>query len=163
MGYAVMGTATASGENRAVEATNRAIASPLLEDASINGAQGILLNITGSTKLTLHEVHEASSIVQQSAADNANIIFGAVHDESMKDAVNVTVIATGIKGEKLGISRPPGLSMAAKTVQQSLRNAVLKKEKLPIETGAKDITTEIPADDLDVPAYIRRKKPETLP
>ncbi|MGH7868392.1 MAG: cell division protein FtsZ, partial [Candidatus Dormibacteraceae bacterium] len=64
MGYAVMGTATASGENRAVEATNRAISSPLLEDASINGAQGILLNITGSSKLTLHEVHSASSIIQ---------------------------------------------------------------------------------------------------
>src|SRR5438876_12241394 len=77
MGYAVMGTAVAAGENRAVEATHRAISSPLLEDASINGAQGILLNITGSGKLTLHEVHEASSIVQRVAAENANIIFGA--------------------------------------------------------------------------------------
>ncbi|HEV2176099.1 MAG TPA: cell division protein FtsZ [Terriglobia bacterium] len=161
MGYAVMGTATASGENRAVNATNQAISSPLLEDASINGAQGILLNITGSSKLTLHEVHAASSIVQQVAADNANIIFGAVHDESMKDAVKVTVIATGIKGEKLGISKPPGLSMAAKTVQQSLRNAVLKKEKLPIETGPTEVTTEIPCDDLEVPAYLRRKKVQT--
>src|SRR5437867_1648303 len=85
MGYAVMGTATASGDNRAIEATNRAMSSPLLEDASINGAQGILLNITGSSKLTLYEVHEASSIIQRAAHENANIIFGAVHDESMKD------------------------------------------------------------------------------
>src|SRR6266568_5452863 len=104
MGYAVMGTAVASGPNRAVDAANRAISSPLLEDASINGAQGILLNITGSSKLTLHEVHEASTIVQKAAAENANIIFGAVHDESMKESVKVTVIATGIKAEKMGMT-----------------------------------------------------------
>jgi cell division protein FtsZ len=160
MGYAVMGTATASGDNRAVSATRQAIASPLLEDASINGAQGILLNITGSSKLTLHEVHEASSIVQQVAAENANIIFGAVHDESMAGAVKVTVIATGIKSEKMGISRPPALSMAAKTMQQNLRNAVQKREKLPIETAAPEAVTEAPPDDLEVPAFIRRRKAE---
>ncbi|HEY6289988.1 MAG TPA: cell division protein FtsZ [Terriglobia bacterium] len=161
MGYAVMGTATASGEGRAVAATRQAIESPLLEDATINGAQGILLNITGSTLLTLHEVHEASSIVQQAAADNANIIFGAVHDESMGDAVKVTVIATGIKSEKLGYSRPPATSLAAKTVQQSLRNAVQKREKTPIEPLAPEVVAAEPAaDDLDVPAYIRRRKPE---
>ena len=160
MGYAVMGTASASGDNRAVSATRQAIASPLLEDASINGAQGILLNITGSSKLTLHEVHEASSIVQQVAAENANIIFGAVHDESMAGAVKVTVIATGIKSEKLGISRPPALSMAAKTMQQNLRNAVQKREKLPIETPVPETVTEAPPDDLEVPAFIRRRKVE---
>jgi cell division protein FtsZ len=160
MGYAVMGTATASGDNRAVSATRQAIASPLLEDASINGAQGILLNITGSSKLTLHEVHEASSIVQQVAAENANIIFGAVHDESMAGAVKVTVIATGIKSEKLGISRPPALSMAAKTMQQNLRNAVQRREKLPIEAPAPEAVTEAPLDDLEVPAFIRRRKAE---
>ena len=160
MGYAVMGTATASGDNRAVSATRQAIASPLLEDASIDGAQGILLNITGSSKLTLHEVHEASSIVQQVAAENANIIFGAVHDESMAGAVKVTVIATGIKSERMGISRPPALSMAAKTMQQNLRNAVQKREKLPIETAAPETVTEAPPDDLEVPAFIRRRKAE---
>ena len=160
MGYAVMGTATASGDNRAVSATRQAIASPLLEDASIDGAQGILLNITGSSKLTLHEVHEASSIVQQVAAENANIIFGAVHDESMAGAVKVTVIATGIKSEKMGISRPPALSMAAKTMQQNLRNAVQKREKLPIETAAPETVTAAPPDDLEVPAFIRRRKAE---
>jgi cell division protein FtsZ len=157
MGYAVMGTATASGENRAVEATTSAISSPLLEDASINGAQGILLNITGSSKLTLYEVHEASSIVQKAAAENANIIFGAVHDESMKDSVKVTVIATGIKSDKFGSGRPP-TSAAYRSVQQSLKSVALKKEKLPIETGPKDVTTEIPADDLDVPTFMRRPK-----
>lgn len=156
MGYAVMGTAVASGENRAVEAANRAISSPLLEDASINGAQGILLNITGSSKLTLHEVHEASTIVQKGAAENANIIFGAVHDESMKDAVKVTVIATGIKADKMGMKPRLALSPAVKSAQQSVRSAMLKREKLPIEAATKSLTSEIPADDLDVPAFIRR-------
>src|SRR5271157_3123809 len=154
MGYAVMGTAQAEGENRAVEATNLAIASPLLEEGSINGAQGILLNITGSSKLTLHEVHEASSIVQKAAAENANIIFGAVHDESMKDSVKVTVIATGIKSDKIGLARP-ATSASYRSVQQTLKSVALKKEKLPIETGPKDVTTEIPADDLDVPTFMR--------
>jgi len=96
-GYAVMGTAVATGSNRAVDAANRAIASPLLEDNSIQGAQGILINICGSPSLSLHEVHEASSIIQKAAHENANIIFGAVQDESMKDAVKITVIAAGFK------------------------------------------------------------------
>ncbi len=160
MGYAVMGTAVATGENRAVEATNRAMASPLLEDASINGAHGILLNITGSNKLTLYEVHEASTIVQKAAADNANIIFGAVHDESMGDAVKVTVIATGIKSERMGIKPLPTLSPALRTAQQSVKNMMAKKEKLPVEAQPPNVTTEIQEDDLDVPAFIRRRKAE---
>ena len=160
MGYAVMGTAVATGENRAVEATNRAMASPLLEDALIEGAQGILLNITGSSKLTLFEVHEASSLVQKAAAENANIIFGAVHDESMNDAVKVTVIATGIKAEKMGIKPLPTLSPAVRSAQQSVKLVLLKREKLPNETGAKNVTSAIPEDDLEVPTFLRRKKQE---
>jgi len=160
MGYAVMGTAVASGENRAVEATNRAMASPLLEDASINGAHGILLNITGSNKLTLYEVHEASTIVQKAAAENANIIFGAVHDESMGDAVKVTVIATGIKSEKMGIKPLSSISPAVRTAQQSVKNMMAKKEKLPVEAQPPNVTAEIQEDDLDVPAFIRRRKAE---
>ena len=160
MGYAVMGTAVASGENRAVEATNRAMASPLLEDASINGAHGILLNITGSNKLTLYEVHEASTIVQKAAAENANIIFGAVHDESMGDAVKVTVIATGIKSERMGIKPLSVISPAVRTAQQSVKNMMAKKEKLPVEAPPPHVTTEIQEDDLDVPAFIRRRKAE---
>jgi cell division protein FtsZ len=158
MGYAVMGTAVGEGENRAVEATNRAIASPLLEDASINGAQGILLNITGSSKLTLHEVHEASSIVQKVAAENANIIFGAVHDEAMKDSVKVTVIATGIKPDRIGMRPRTAMSPAVRTAQQSVKNLLLKKEKLPVEAAAEPASpvAEIAADDLDVPAFLRR-------
>jgi cell division protein FtsZ len=163
MGYAVMGTATASGENRAVEATKMAISSPLLEDASINGAQGILLNITGSSKLTLHEVHAASTIVQQAAAENANIIFGAVHDEALGHDVKVTVIATGIKNEKLGGAARLGGSSAARAMQQTLKNAVLKKDKpiaVAVEREPREVAAEAPPDDLDVPAFLRRKKAE---
>lgn len=162
MGYAVMGTSKASGAQRAVEATNRAISSPLLEDASINGAQGILMNITGSSKLTLHEVHAASTIVQQAAADNANIIFGAVHDESMGDEVKVTVIATGIKNEKLAAARAGALD-STRAVQETLKSAVQRKDMLPIETGGEEIAAELPSDDYEIPAFLRRKRASSGP
>ena len=97
MGYAVMGTATANGPNRTIEAAQRAIASPLLEAGAIDGARGILINITGSTSLKLAEVQQACSIIQSAAHEDANIIFGAVMDEKMKDAVKITVIATGFR------------------------------------------------------------------
>jgi cell division protein FtsZ len=97
MGYAVMGTATASGQNRASEAARRAIASPLLEAGAIDGARGILINITGSASLKLAEVQQACTIIQSAAHEDANIIFGAVMDEKMKDAVKITVIATGFR------------------------------------------------------------------
>jgi len=97
MGYAVMGTATAKGEGRATAAAQAAIASPLLEAGAIDGARGILINITGSNSLRLAEVNEASSIIQSAAHEDANIIFGAVLDEKMKDEVKITVIATGFK------------------------------------------------------------------
>ena len=97
MGYAVMGTATASGANRTMEAAQRAIASPLLEAGAIDGARGILINITGSASLKLAEVQQACTIIQSAAHEDANIIFGAVMDEKMKDAVKITVIATGFR------------------------------------------------------------------
>src|SRR6266513_313333 len=99
MGYAVMGTSTGRGERRALEAAQKAIASPLLEAGAIDGARGILINITGSASLKLAEVQEACSIIQNAADDDANIIFGAVLDEKMKDAVKITVIATGFREE----------------------------------------------------------------
>jgi cell division protein FtsZ len=97
MGYAVMGTATASGQNRTLEAARRAIASPLLEAGAIDGARGILINITGSASLKLAEVQQACTIIQSASHEDANIIFGAVMDEKMKDAVKITVIATGFR------------------------------------------------------------------
>ena len=97
MGYAVMGTATGKGQNRAMDAAMAAMASPLLEAGAIDGARGILINITGSGNLKLLEVNEASTIIQSAAHEDANIIFGAVLDEKMKDEVKITVIATGFK------------------------------------------------------------------
>jgi cell division protein FtsZ len=106
MGMAVMGTAVASGENRAVDAAKAAIASPLLEDQSVDGARGVLINVTGSSNLSLHEVHEASTIIYNAAHEDANIIFGAVQDESMKDKVKITVIATGFGSERAAQPKP---------------------------------------------------------
>ena len=97
MGYAVMGTATGKGDNRAMDATIAAMASPLLEAGAIDGARGILINITGSSNLKLTEVNEASTIIQNAAHEDCNIIFGAVQDERMGDEVKITVIATGFK------------------------------------------------------------------
>jgi len=106
MGYAVMGTATASGQNRSSEAARRAIASPLLEAGAIDGARGILINITGSASLKLAEVQQACTIIQSAAHEDANIIFGAVMDEKMKDAVKITVIATGFREVSRAHQRP---------------------------------------------------------
>ncbi len=100
MGYAVMGTATGRGDRRTMDATQGAIASPLLEAGAIDGARGILINITGSSSLKLAEVNEASTIVQAASHEDANIIFGAVQDEKMKDEVKITVIATGFKADR---------------------------------------------------------------
>ncbi len=106
MGYAVMGTASASGAKRTIEAAQKAIASPLLEAGAIDGARGILINITGSSSLKLAEVQQACSIIQSAAHEDANIIFGAVMDEKMKDAVKITVIATGFREVRPARHRP---------------------------------------------------------
>ena len=106
MGYAVMGTASASGAKRTIEAAQKAIASPLLEAGAIDGARGILINITGSSSLKLSEVQQACSIIQSAAHEDANIIFGAVMDEKMKDSVKITVIATGFREAPTGRHRP---------------------------------------------------------
>jgi cell division protein FtsZ len=99
MGHAVMGTALRSGANRAIEAAQAAMASPLLDAGAIDGARGILINITGSSNLKLSEVNEASTLIQSSAHEDANIIFGAVLDERMGDEVKITVIATGFRDQ----------------------------------------------------------------
>ncbi len=105
MGMAMMGAATADGENRAVEAAQRAISSPLLDDISIQGARGVLINVTGGTDLSLHEVNEAATLIQEEAHEDANIIFGAVLDEAMEDKLRITVIATGF-GDSLSDQLP---------------------------------------------------------
>ena len=177
MGYALMGTAVASGENRAVEAANRAISSPLLEDASIQGAKGILINITGSSDLMLHEVHAASSIIHQAAHEDANIIFGAVLNDQMKDTVKITVIATGFRSETVGgRSAAAVATTAAKATQTpeeapppsppTIRTAppmpappVPKGQDVRREALVHQLGGEFAEDDLDVPAFLRRKEP----
>lgn len=162
-GYAVMGTAVATGANRAVDAANRAIASPLLEDNSINGAQGILINICGSPNLTLHEVHEASSIIQKAAHENANIIFGAVQDEAMKDGVKITVIAAGFKeANKKNIHQKPQFlpktwkagreETVAAAAAGASHNVVHQ-----VQQNVREVAPEVRADDLDVPTFLRRQ------
>jgi len=95
MGVAMMGTATAEGSSRALEAAQRAISSPLLEDASVNGARGVIINVTGGPDMTLMEVNEALTVIHEAAHEDANIIFGAVVDQKLTGKVKITVIATG--------------------------------------------------------------------
>ncbi len=133
MGMALMGTGMASGENRAIEAAKRAISSRLLEETSIQGARGVLINITGGPDLLLHEVSEASSIIHDAADSEANIIFGAVLDETMKDEVKITVIATGF--DRAGHAASANALAAA---------ASPKMPSIP------------PAPDLEIPAFLRR-------
>lgn len=109
MGMAMMGTGEASGENRAVEAAEKAISSPLLEDVSIHGARGVLINITASPDVTLQEVNEAAELIHTEAHDDANIIWGMVIDENLQDRVRVTVIATGF-GDQASDSSTVSLS-----------------------------------------------------
>jgi cell division protein FtsZ len=170
-GYAVMGTAVATGTNRAVDAANRAIASPLLEDNSIQGAQGILINISGSSSLTLHEVHEASSVIQKAAHENANIIFGAVQDDAMKDTIKITVIAAGFKdaNKKTTHQRPSYLAKTWKAgpeVQEVKIAQQVQEEPPPappapvvhhtqVQQPVREVHQDM--DDLDVPTFLRRQ------
>jgi cell division protein FtsZ len=117
MGYAVMGTAMRGGPDRAREAANAAMSSPLLEEGAIDGARGILINISGSSSLKLSEVNEASTIIQSSAHEDANIIFGAVLDESLGDEIKITVIATGFRPDLPSRGAHP-LDAAARTGAQ---------------------------------------------
>lgn len=116
MGMAMMGTGVASGENRAIEAAQKAIASPLLEDMSIFGAQGLLINITGSQDLSLHEVNEAASLIQREAHEDANIIFGAAIDSRMGEEIRITVIATGFDHTGARSLQRPTVIASAKEV-----------------------------------------------
>src|SRR5690606_23208963 len=97
-GLSLMGTGTCTGPDRAIKAATEAISSPLLEDISIDGATGIIINITGNESLTMHETNEAVTLIMEAADEDAEIIFGTVIDDSMEDAVKVTVIATGLGG-----------------------------------------------------------------
>jgi len=151
MGLALMGAASASGENRAIEAAQKAISSPLLEDISIQGARGVLINITGGPDLCLHEVNEAASMIQEEAHDDANIIFGAVIDESMADEIRITVIATGFGEEKEEMKAAPVQVQVPAAVTVANIASAMPKNKKVVHLGTI-------VDDLDAPTW-QRKKP----
>jgi len=159
MGLAIMGTGVATGENRAVEAAQKAISSPLLEDNSIQGARGVLLNITGGPDMSLYEINEASTLIQSEAHEEANIIFGTVVDENLTDEIRITVIATGFEDDTGG--RKPITShishMGHRKVDLTIP-AFMRKEK-SLETM---VPPKADADDdcetnLDIPAFMRRQ------
>ncbi|HXG94474.1 MAG TPA: cell division protein FtsZ [Blastocatellia bacterium] len=152
MGMALMGTGAAAGENRALEATQRAISSPLLEEASIEGAKGLLVNVTGGTDLTLFEVNEAMSIIHDSADPDANIIFGAVLDERLADEMKITVIATGF--DKAAAGAEPARTYAA-TQQNGPEPRTTSVGPGGVPTGP--LRREERREDIDVPAFIRKK------
>ncbi len=187
MGYAMMGSAVADGSSAAVEAAKNAVSSPLLEDTSIEGARGILINVTGSSKLGLHEVHEASTIIQKAADPEANIIFGAVLNDAMEDRVKITVIATGFRSENVGISKKmsDAAAVAAAELRPAMQQAAAGRHRgiggsaplsepetdVPVvqaeepelgtvvESSLGPIETE-PAHDLEVPSFLRRSRDE---
>jgi cell division protein FtsZ len=185
MGVALMGTGTGTGEDRAAEASRAAISSPLLEDLSIDGAQGVLINITGGPDLTLFEVNEASTLIQEAAHEDANIIFGAVIDESVPEGeMRVTVIATGLDDGRVrrslgdevrttdrsgGNVTPLRREAAAPIVE---RAPAAEEPQLPTQSEFSELVEPAPAqpeprprsddfvspfeDELDVPTFIRR-------
>ena len=184
MGYAVMGTAVAKGDRRATDAAQAAISSPLLEAGAIDGARGILINITGSSSLKLAEVNEASTIIQSAAHEDANIIFGAVQDEKLKDDLKITVIATGFKNDvqrkdrvvnsaQAAISTTRTASayhvQAAAPAQRAVNGGTVAHAVAPtrvagparetpnLATMTEALKGAVEHDDLDVPAFIRKR------
>ncbi|HKX49687.1 MAG TPA: cell division protein FtsZ, partial [Candidatus Binatia bacterium] len=163
MGLALMGASTATGENRAIEAAQRAISSPLLEDISIQGARGVLINITGGPDLCLHEVNEAASMIQEEAHDEANIIFGAVIDETMLDEIRITVIATGFgegKDDRKPVITSSGhvSSMNTLNTMNHVPNSVPSAANVNPIKNKKVVHLGTIVDDLDAPTW-QRKKP----
>ena len=184
-GLAVMGTGRARGPERALEAAVQAISSPLLENMSIQGAHGVLLNISGGSSLGIHEISEAASIIYEQAHENANIILGSVIDDSLGDEVVVTIIATGfypqeVKGATKTTEQEYMLSSVHKSVQprhvEQILDTVLDSAKKEIElvakkqvqnaaSLAKETTQELlnvdlahlQQDDLDVPTFLRQR------
>ena len=150
MGMALMGTGTATGDSRAIEATQRAISSPLLEEASIEGAKGLLVNVSGGADLTLFEVNEAMSIIHDSADPDANIIFGAVLDDRLTNEMKITVIATGF--DKAATVVEPARSFAA--VQPAVSDARVTG---PLGNTAQGAPEPLRREDFNVPAFIRKK------
>lgn len=175
MGEAIMGTGVATGEERAVLSAQQAIASPLLDNASISGAQGILVNITGGKDLTLHEVDEATSIIFEEAGNDANIIFGAVIDPKLEEEIQVTVIATGFNNHKYRedsdetqkITKAPQREVN-RMLGEKINVSLCEQKNTPKEMASEDerpkpnmlIDDDNPViygNDIEIPAFIRRQ------
>ncbi len=166
MGYAMLGTAVARGEKAAVEAARQAISCPLLEDSRISGSRGILINITGSSRLGLHEVNEACSIIREAAdCDDVQINFGVILNESMQDAVKITVIATGFTPEAAPqLERRIVPEMRIQPRAEAIPERIPEREAVPLKSQpeakpAPPPEPEAPAldlDDIDTPAYLRQ-------
>jgi cell division protein FtsZ len=152
MGRAMMGTAIAEGENRAVHAAQAAISSPLLEDASIEGARGVLINITGSADLTLFEVNEAAEIIRQAADPEAVILFGYVSDDRMAGAVKVTVIATGFDRGDSPVEEKEEEDSRTFSATRGGRTPFLRGD----DTGGFGPNASA-RDDFDIPTILRRQ------
>ncbi|WP_100330830.1 cell division protein FtsZ [Bacillus xiapuensis] len=157
-GSALMGIGVASGENRAAEAAKKAISSPLLE-TSIDGAQGVIMNITGGTNLSLYEVQEAADIVASASDQEVNMIFGSVINDNLKDEIVVTVIATGFKESVLQQTKPsrPGFGQMKQQAPSSMPKREVKRE----ETMQQDMQSRQPSqpieDTLDIPTFLRNR------
>jgi cell division protein FtsZ len=173
MGYAMMGTAIGRGEKAAVDAARQAISSPLLEDSRIAGSRGILINITGSSRLGLHEVNEACSIIREAAdCDDVQINFGVILNESMADTVKITVIATGFQPDNAPIADrrpavPPVIRVQPRPPEPELERVIerapappppppLQADPEPMMLAESDPVMELDLDDLDTPAYMRQ-------
>lgn len=160
MGMALMGTGVASGENRAVEAAQRAISSPLLEDNTIQGAHGILLSITGGPDMSLYEVNEASTLIQAEAHEDANIIFGTVIDESMGDEIRITVIATGFDDVMKGKLASDNVTHLGGFRREDLSTpAFMRRERTRdnanvVTMGINDEDEDV---DIEIPTFLRRQ------
>lgn len=161
MGKAVMGRGIAKGERRAQEAAMKAISSPLIEEGSIDGARGVLINITGGTSLTLHEISEASTLIQDTADPDANIIFGSVINPSLEEEVIVTVIATGFEGVTETREKDREVeTYAGKTI--NLKSYITKRD--PSAFLRKTVINEIEADlglegdEWDIPTFLRKQR-----
>ena len=151
MGMALMGTGVAEGDSRAETAARKAINSPLLEDTSIEGARGVLINITGSRDMTLQEVSEASRIIQEAAHVDANIIFGSVFDDDMENKLKITVIATGFEDEA-GEERLSPRPQPARIKEEEEITLAARQAPLLSHPDRPDSET-----DLDVPAFLRQE------
>jgi cell division protein FtsZ len=169
-GPALMGTGTGEGDNRAQEAAQEAISSPLLDEVSIAGAQGVLINITGGMDLAIDEVSMISSIIQEEAGDDAEIIFGAVHDPSLEGKVRVTVIATGFDRsgvQEENVLRPEFNRAPQRPARQAVHVPAPRKVaavaggnepvELPLQRFPERIITTEQIRELDIPTFIRRQ------